>query len=192
MNLPLVLLSVFAVLLLVVLVAVLRDPRKADKPEVDAGSSEESGRQHVIYFPQMRQAMSADDFAFVASRGSNRLARRVRSERRKVALVYLSYLRFDFLKLWRLARVIAAMSPRVGISQEIARLRLGLLFSLRYEMVRVKFFLGFSPLPELGSLNETVSRLAMRLETAMKDLGERAALAAKLASSLDGRNLNTP
>ena len=192
MNLLLILLSVFTVLLLAVLVAVLRDPSRADRAEVDAGSSEESSRQHVIYFPQMRQAMSAEDFAFVAARGSNRLASRIRRERRRVALVYLSYLHRDFLKLWRLARVIAAMSPQVGLSQEIARLRLGLLFSLRYQMVRVKFYLGFSPLPELGSLSEAVSRLAMRLDTAMRDLGERAALAAKLASSLDGRNLNTP
>lgn len=88
--------------------------------------------------------------------------------------------------------MIASLSPRVGVAQEIARLRLGVVFYLRYEMVRVKFLIGFSPVPELGTLSEAVSRLAIRLETAMRDLGERAALAAKLASTLDGRDLNTP
>jgi len=41
-------------------------------------------------------------------------------------------------------------------------------------------------------LSEVISRLSIRLETAMKDLGERAALAARLASSLEGRGLDTP
>lgn len=110
-----------------------------------------------------------------------------------IALAYLACLREDFLKLWRLARVIASMSPQVGVGQELARLRLGLTFSMRYEMIRIQFLFGFSPLPELGSLSDVVSRLSIRLETAMKDLGERAALAAKLGSSLDnGQGLDTP
>jgi len=88
--------------------------------------------------------------------------------------------------------VIASMAPQVGAAQELERLRLGLAFSWRYEMIRLKFLLGFAPLPELGSLSEVVSRLSIRLETTMKDLGERAALAAKLASSLEGRGLDTP
>ncbi|MGC2528929.1 MAG: hypothetical protein WA639_14355 [Candidatus Acidiferrum sp.] len=120
------------------------------------------------------------------------MARRVRGDRRRIALTYLSCLRGDFLRLWRLARVVASMSPQVGLGQEFARFRMGLVFSVRYEMVRVKFLLGFSALPELGSLSEVVSRLSIRVEATMKDLGERAALAAKLTSSFDGRDLNTP
>jgi hypothetical protein len=84
------------------------------------------------------------------------------------------------------------MAPQVGAAQELERLQLGLVFSWRYEMIRLKFLLGFAPLPELGSLSEVVSRLSIRLETTVKDLGERAALAATLTSSLDGRGLNTP
>jgi hypothetical protein len=183
----------FAVLMLLLLVWVLRDPRKHAKPDGDIDSSEEFGQRHVSYFPQVRQALAAEDFAFLASRGLPHLTRRVRRERRKIALAYLASLRGDFLKLWRLARVIASMSPQVGAGQELARLRLGLIFSLRYEMVRVKFLVGFSPLPDLGSLSDVVSRLSIRLETAMKNLGERAALAAKLSSSLDnGQGLDTP
>jgi hypothetical protein len=136
--------------------------------------------------------MAAEDSAFLASRASQALTRRVQRERRKIALVYLACLRGDFLKLWRLARVLASMAPQVGAAQELERLQLALAFSWRYEMIRMKFLLGFAPVPELGSLSEVVSRLSIRLETTMKDIGERAALAAKLTSSLDGRGLDTP
>jgi hypothetical protein len=191
-SLPLLLLFGFAVLLVLLLAWVLRDPRKFSGPDGDLSSGEDTDRCHVIYFPQVRQTMAAEDFAFLASRASRALTRRVHKERRKIALAYMACLRGDFLKLWRLARVIASMSSRVGASQELERLRLGLAFSWRYEVLRIKILFGFAPIPELGSLSDVVSRLSIRLETGMKDLGERAALAAKLASSLDGRGLDTP
>jgi hypothetical protein len=191
-NLPLLLLLGFAVLLVLLLAWVLRDPRKLPQPDVDLDYAENPDRRHVTYFPQVRQAMAAEDSAFLASRGSQALTRRVRRERRKIALAYLACLRGDFLKLWRLARVIASVAPKVGAAQELERLQLGLAFSWRYEMIRMKFLLGFAPLPDLGSLSEVVSRLSIRLETTMKDLGERAALGAQLTSSLDGRGLDTP
>ncbi|HEY2546883.1 MAG TPA: hypothetical protein VGI46_12520 [Candidatus Acidoferrum sp.] len=188
---PLTLLVAFGILLLLLLAWVLRDPRKLAKPASDLRSAEELDRSHVTYFPQVKQALAAEDLAFLASRGSRALAHTVRKERRKIALIYLVCLRADFLKLWRLARVIASMSQQVGMAQELERLQLAAVFYWRYEMIRLKFHFGFAPLPELGSLSDVVSRLSVRLETAMKDLGERAALAAKLASSPDGRRLHT-
>jgi hypothetical protein len=191
-NSTLLLLIGFPVLMLLLLVWVLRDPRKHREPDGDLDSTDELSQSHVGYFPQVRQALGAEDFAFLFSRGSPQLGRRIRRERRKIALAYLSCLRGDFLRLWRLARVIASMSPQVGVAQELARLRLGVAFSLRYEMIRIEFLLGFAPLLELGSLSDVVSRLSIRLETAMNNLGERAALAARLASSLDdGHGLDT-
>ena len=192
MNYPFLLLFGFGMLLLLLLAWVLRDPRNLAKPRAELSSAEELDRRHLTYFPQVQQALSAEDFVFLASRGSRALAQLVRKERRKIALVYLGYLRGDFLKLWRLARVIASMSQQVGAAQELERLWLGLAFSWHYEMIRIKFLFGFAPLPELGALSEVISRLSIRLETAMKDLGERAALAAQLASSLNGRGLDTP
>jgi hypothetical protein len=189
----LLLLSIVGVYLLALLAWVLRDPRKLLNSNGDLISSEVSGRRHVTYFSQVRQSMDAEDFFFLTSRGLPKLTDRVRKERRRIALAYLACLRADFLELWRLARVIASMSPQVGAAQEFARLRLGLAFCLRYEMIRIKLLFGFAPLPELGSLSEVVGRLSMRLETAMKNLGESAALAAKLTGSLhDGRGLDTP
>ncbi|HTQ61909.1 MAG TPA: hypothetical protein VMI32_16925 [Candidatus Solibacter sp.] len=192
MNPALILLIGFAALLLILLFVVLREPRKLDKSEPGARISEELERRHVAYFPQVRQAMAREDLSFLASRSSTGLARIVGSERRRVVLAYLSCLRDDFRKLWLLARVIASLSPQPGMAQELARLRLGVTFSVRYEMVRLKLLLGFWPLPELGELGQVISGLAIRLETAMKEMGERSALAAELGSSLDGRGLNTP
>jgi hypothetical protein len=191
-NYPLLLLFSFGILLLLLLAWVLRDPRKQRNRSATLGSAEESGRRHIAYFPQIRQALATEDVAFLALRGSRALARQVRKERQKIALAYLACLRGDFLRLWRLARVIASMSQRVGMARELERLQLGLAFFCRYEMIRMRFLLGFAPLPEMGSLGEVISRMSVRLETAMNDLGERAALAAKLASSLDGRGLDTP
>src|SRR5580704_12677657 len=98
--------------MLLLLVWVLRDPRKHAKPDGDLDSTDELCQRHVSYFPQVRQALAAEDLVFLSSRGSPQLARRMRTERRKIALAYLSCLRGDFLKLWRLARVIASMSPQ--------------------------------------------------------------------------------
>lgn len=192
MSNPLLLLFGFGILLLLLLIWVLQDPRKLTRRAAVLDPIEEADRNHVIYFPQIKQALTAEDFSFLATRGSGALARAVRKERQDIALAYLAYLRRDFLKLWRLARVIASMSQRVGATQELERLRLGLVFSWRYEMIRIKFMFGFAPLPELGALSDAISRLSIRIETAMKDLGERAAVAAALASSLDRRGLDTP
>ncbi len=192
MNFPLLVLLGFAVILLVLLGWGLRDPRKLPQPDADLCCAEDLDLRHVAFFPQIRQALTEQDSVYLASRGMHALSRRVRKERRQIALAYLACLRADFLKLWRLARVIASMSPKVGFGQELERLQLGLVFSVHYQMIRFKFLCGFAPLPELGSLSEVVSSLSIRMDTAMKDLGERAALAAKLASSLDGRGLDTP
>jgi hypothetical protein len=182
----------FAFLLLILLAWVLRAPKRVSRQDAAAGLTELSDRTHVTFFPQIKQALAQQDSVYLASLGMNALANRVRKERRKVALAYLACLRDDFQRLWRLGRVISSMSPQVGTAQEFRRLQLGLAFSLHYEMIRIKLLFGFAPLAELGALGEVVSRLSIRLETAMQDLGERAAIAAKLASSLDGRGLDVP
>lgn len=191
MSLALMALCGFAILLLILVAWILLPTRRQVQPGADLHLAEESDRRHVVYFPQVRQAMGAEDIAYLASRGSGALSRRVRSERRTIARAYLGCLRGEFLRLWRLARVIASLSPQVGAAQEFARLRLGLFFSLRYELIRFKLIFGFAPLPDLGALSEVVGTLAMRLETAMRELGERAALASKLASPGEGRGLRT-
>jgi hypothetical protein len=177
--------------LLALLYWALRSPQRSHKPGTGkAECPDESGRNHTTYFPVIRQAMSTEDFDFLTSRAPVRLARRAHKERQRIALLYLADLRRDFQRLLQLARVIAVLSPEVAASHEFERLRLSLRFFWRYRLVFVGLNAGLLLLPQLTGLSRMVSELAYRMETAMKDLGERAAVAAELASTLNRRGLD--
>jgi hypothetical protein len=143
------------------------------------------GRRHVTCLPQIRQALAKTDYEFLASKTSSIVLRRVRRERRRVALAYLAALRGDFQSLLRMARVIALLSPEVAAVQEFERLKLTLAFSWHFELIRLQLWVGLAPMPQLDGLSHLVSGLSVRMERAMMELGERAALAAELFSSLD-------
>lgn len=178
-------------ILLSLLFWVLRTPKRDTPAGVPAiRSTEEPGRPHATYFGVIRQAMSEEDFDFLAARGPLRLVRRTHKERARIAMLYLTELRADFHRLLRLARVIAVLSPEVAASHEFERLRLTLRFSWRYRMVRLGLYAGLLFLPQLSGLSTMVSELAFRMEVAMKELGDRAAVAAELASSLNRRGLD--
>ena len=181
--------GVVALLLLLFLWS-LRRPRH-DKPAAfDAAALEESGQHHIKFLPQIQQALSAADLAYVASRGSTGLARRVRKERRNAALSYVAALHGEFQKLLRLARVIAVLSPEVEAAHEFERLRLSVQFSWRYQMLRTRLLCQLAPLAPLSGLSDLVSAFAVRMQLAMNELGERAGLAAELASSLERRGID--
>jgi hypothetical protein len=178
------------VLLLLLLGWALRTPRKRGGISVGLGALEETGQRHVTYLPQIRQALAPADFEFLASRASAKLTSRVRKERRRIAFTYLYAIQEDFRRLLRLARVIAVLSPEVHTAQEFERLRLSVQFTLRCQMIRVELLLGLAPLPQLSGLSRMVSGFAVRMETAITELGERAALATELASSLERRGVS--
>jgi hypothetical protein len=69
-------------------------------------------------------------------------------------------------------------------------LRLTVRFFWRYQMVVLGLYAGLLLLPQLGGLSQMVSELAFRMEKAMRELGERAAVAAELASTLNRRGLD--
>jgi hypothetical protein len=178
------------IVLLLLLWWALRTPGKSSDPSLDSSSLEQLGKRHVAFLSQIRQALAASDFEFLASRLSRKLTRRVRKERRRVVLAYLSALQEDFQKLLRLSRVIAVLSPEVDATQEFQRFRLTVQFTLQCQMIRARLLVGVAPLPQLGQLSQAVSGLAVRIETAIVELGERAALATELASSLERRGVN--
>ena len=168
-----------------------RNPQRNDwERHDDATSLEERGRRHATYLPVIQQAMSFSDFQFLASRASNRLVRRTHRERQRIARVYLSQLRADFESLLRLAQLVAVLSPGAGASQEFERFRLSLRFSWRYRFVVLGLNSGLFPLPQISGLSQIVSEFAARMEGALRELGERAAVATELASSLDRRRLD--
>ncbi len=190
MNLAILLFFGFVAILLLGLGWALRKPRKGAKLEADPRLLEERGPRQVNFLPQIRQALAPEDYDFLSRRAPRAVQRRVRRERRKVARAYLAALRVDFRGLLRLARVIAVLSPEVAAVQEFERLRLTAMFEWRYQMIRWKLWAGMASMTQLDSLSNLVSGLSVRMEAAMKELGERAAIAAELASLRNGRGLD--
>ncbi len=190
MSVTLFLFFGFVAILLLGLGWALREPRERRKLQTDPRSLDEDGERHVTYLPQIRQALAPMDFDFLLKSASRELQRRVRRERLGVALAYLAAVRGDFQRLLRTARVIAVLSPEVAAVHELEKLRLTAKFAWQYEIIRWKLLAGFAPLPQLDGLSNLVSGLSVRMEAAIKELGERAAAAAELASSVNRRGLD--
>jgi UV DNA damage repair endonuclease len=150
------------------------------QPKVVRDGSRERESLHISNLPQIKQALADSDFIYLENQGYPALAKRIRKERRRIALNYLTCLRGEFEKLLRLARMVAVMSPNVAVAQEVQGLRLSLEFSYRYYLIYFRLVSGISPLKAMGSLSDMVSALTIRMETAMSELGERAALGAEL------------
>jgi hypothetical protein len=178
-------------LLLILLLWALRAPRRNTTGAKDESALlGQSGRRHATYLPLIRQVLLPGDLAFVAARGFPELFHRMRKERRRVALSYLTALREDFIGLLRLAAVVAAMSPDLAPAQETERVWLNVQFEWRYQMLRIALHMGVFPQRRLDALSSVVSELAARTETAIREFGERAAMAKKLASSFDGQGVD--
>ena len=111
-------------------------------------------------------------------------------ERRNVALAYLSALRAELQKLVRTARIVAALSPEVAGGQELERVVLTLKFLWRYRVIRISVWAGFTPLPQISDLSDLLSGYSVRLEEAIRELGERAAMVAEMVSSPDRRRID--
>lgn len=156
--------------------------RSAHRRRVRGGLSVlESAPQHLCNMGPIRRSQDPADLNYVASRAGRELAKRLQRERRNVLLLYLDSLRSDFEQLLRIARVVALLSPEVSSSYEYERLRLSLLFRTRFALVKFRFMFGGTAMPQVTSLGEMVTSLAIRMEVAMETLGERAVLAANVA-----------
>lgn len=180
----------FVAVLILALSWALWTPGRRRKPRRDRRPLDADRERHVTYLPQIRQALAQPDFDFLSEKAPKEVRRKVRRERLHVALSYLAALREDFRSLLRMARVIAVLSPEVAAAHEFERLRLTAEFNWRYQLTRCKLFLGFAPLEQLDGLSNLVSGVSVRIEAAMKELGERAALAAEIASSMDRRGVD--
>jgi N-glycosylase/DNA lyase len=127
--------------------------------------------QHYLYFPQVRQALSASDEQYLSDAAPPDVAKRARLERRAVARQFLSGLHEDFSSLERLARMITALSPVISREQETERLILGVKFRLLYAWVWLRISTGVAPLEQLEQLTGLVGRLATRMEQATAAVG---------------------
>jgi hypothetical protein len=141
----------------------------------------EHASRDLNHMPQIRQSMDRADFEFAKAKGGRRLESRLRHERRHVALLYLGAIKRDFEQSLRVARVIAVLSPEVSGSQEYERIRLSMIFRLRFQMTKARLLMGIIPEPQLVSVWQMAASMAVQMEDTMAKLGERAALAAELA-----------
>jgi hypothetical protein len=156
--------------------------RKTNDPRVNVF---ESAPRHLRNMAQIRQAMDSADLQYAEAKGGPRLSARIRRERRQVTLLYLAAIRRDFEQSLRVARVVAALSPEVSGSQEYERVRLSVVFSSRFYVVKLCLHLGNVAQPQMLALGQMSTSLAMQMEQTMARLGERAALAAELALQSD-------
>lgn len=123
--------------------------------------------KHFAYFPQIRQALSADDSRYLMEAAPRHVAKEALRERRAVARGFLKGLHEDFSNLARLGRIVAALSPEVSRKQETQRLFLTFKFQLLYSLVWLRLYAGNLPLEQLEHLTGLVQGLATRMDTAM-------------------------
>lgn len=177
-------------LLILLFVWAIRGSRGRTARSFDQNILDSFGRNHISHWPQVRQALDKTDCAFVASRAPQKVVREMKRERRRVALAYLLALRGEFEGLLRTARVIALLSPEVAAVQELERLRLTIRFLWRYRIVRMSVWAGYASLPQMDGLSNIISGFSVRVEAAIKELGERAALVAEMVSAPDRRRIH--
>lgn len=177
----------FAIVALLILLFAwsLANPKKPAAPVLPLAVQQDPHGSPIAHLPQIRQALAREDEEFLARAGGDVLLRRLKKERRHVALTYLHALRQDFDGLLRTAKIIASLSPEIGVGQEFERVRLTVIFLWRYRMAQLALYTGYAPLPEMAALSNFISGLSVRLEEAVKAMGERATLAAEMMSPSD-------
>lgn len=176
---------VFLVILLSAMALRLLVSRERSGGDVTPSTSafnELPGARHYVYFPQIRQAISASDREYLLRNASSRVARRALRQRRAVARRFLQGLRDDFSSLDKLGRTIAALSPEVSRPHETQRLLLSARFQALYALVWLRLSIGMLPLDQLEVLAGLVGRLATRIDEAMTEINALSAgqLAGKL------------
>ena len=166
-----------AVAILVPMFSLLRQPASKSVQKELRGkvAIEELLPLHCRHFPQIRQALSQRDDEFLRGRISRVELKKWRDERRNVLRQFLLGLGEDFVRLDRLAKTVAALSPEVSRAQEAERVWLSLRFRILYRLVGLRLFAGWPSLPQLARLTEMVGSFAARVEAAMAALEKTSA-----------------
>lgn len=126
---------------------------------------------HVPNLSQIRQALDRADLEYLAANVNRKAARKIMSERRRIALKYLCGLRQDFEQLMDAAQVVASLSPQVEAKEEWKRFRLNIEFKVKYQLVRTRLAMRAPAFRGLENLAQHISSLAMDLERATHEIG---------------------
>jgi hypothetical protein len=178
MSLPLILFITFAVFLIVLLAWAVRPPKRASL-SVDEVLNTLCEKRHYARLPQILQCLREDDTDFLSAGGHRALATRLRRERKRIALRYLTYLQDEYQLLLETSRVLAKIAPENSVMDEFQRLRLSLRFALCCRYLRWRLRLGLQPWDAFGILSDMEGDITLSLEAATAHIGERAALASE-------------
>lgn len=163
--------------MLAAVVALLRRPA-AVLPSQVAGAAvnlEELAARHSRYFPQMRQALSPADEAYLTSRASPGVFHEWRDSHRRVMRGFLAGLCEDFERLSRMARAVSRVAPQLDNLREAELFWLGLRFRLFYRLALLELSLGYRPVNSYLRLNAIIGGLGNNLERAAAVLAEESA-----------------
>lgn len=190
MNLPLLLFFAFAILLILLLFWVVRPPRRPSL-SVDAVFEALGEKRHYARLPQILQSLRLEDTDFLYARGLDQLGDRLRRDRRRIALNYLTYLEEEYQLLLEASRILARVAPEVSPLDEFQRFRLHLRFVLFCHYLRGRLHLGLQPWDIFGILSDMEGDITLRLELATTRIGERAAIASEFPLFLENRRSDT-
>lgn len=125
-------------------------------------------------FPQVKQALSDQDYQYLRRRGQGDLARRLRRERLEVLRGYVAALRSDFENLLQLHKILGALEAEVVRQHQPQMIVLGLQFRLLYALVQAKLALARLTLTTVNvePLVALVNRTAQTMEAILNSLAE--------------------
>jgi len=127
---------------------------------------------HVCYYAQIRQALARADREYLAHRATPAVRRRWEADRRTVVRGFLAGLKEDYVRLERLGRTVASLSPELSHELERERLWLGVRFRFWYGVLWVAPLGSRWTLRLLDRTTNLVGSIADRTAAAMTAIGE--------------------
>ncbi|MHB8412874.1 MAG: hypothetical protein ACYDDI_13140 [Candidatus Acidiferrales bacterium] len=147
-------------------------PAAGTPASLDARDVEEFLPANCRHFPQIRQMLETEDHQFIRRRAPRHIEVEWRGERRRILGQYLKGLGQDFVRLERLARLIATISPEIRRAQEWEWMWLGIRFRILYRSVELKIALGSFSADDIARLTDPIAGLAAELESRMSLIAE--------------------
>ena len=184
MNFSVLFFVLFALFLAALLAWAARPPRRKSVP-ADQILETLSSERHYCRLPQIMQALQPEDIRYLRMRGRGELVRRLRKDRQRIALQFVSLLQDDFETLLEASRVLAAMSPEVVPMQEFERFLLSMRFALWCRLLKWKLRAGLASQTGFEKVSEMAGDLSFHLEAATSRMGELSAIAATSPSIRD-------
>jgi hypothetical protein len=171
MNLLVMLLASMLLVLLLVLAWLVAKPLPTEVSLANESRIEDLLPSHARHLPQLRQAFASADSRFMRAKVSKEDKRLWEEERRQVLRGFLGALAEDFVRLNRLSRLVASISPHAPKRYRIERIWLSVCFRLTYWMVSIRVSLGrLRAMNQLVRLAELVGILSAHAETGMAQL----------------------